>query len=317
MSGILQQIGNTPLIRLTRVTDGVDAEIWVKPEYLNPSGSIKDRIALYMVDAAEKEGKLRPEGTIVEASTGNTAVALAFVGTVRGYRVKIFMPQEVASGERVKLMRAFGAEIETVDARAEGMRLDPTLHGGILEIVPRMKCRDLEASTQGVWWARQFSNPENVRAHRETTGAEILRQAPGRVDGFAASAGTGGTLLGVAQALRAVWPEVAVMSVEPTGLPMLGEARARMPIIQGITDGILLEIDQAGLVSETVSISDDEAISMMHRLAKEEGLLCGVSGGANVVAAVRLAHRLGPHARVVTVLPDRRDRYLTVEKYIT
>ncbi len=317
MSGILQHIGNTPLIRLTRVTDGVDAEIWVKPEYLNPSGSIKDRIALYMVEAAEREGKLRPSGTIVEASTGNTAVALALVGTVKGYRVKIFMPQEVASGERVKLMRAFGAEIETVDARAEGMKLDPTLHGGILEIVPRMKCRDLEASTPGVWWARQFSNPENVRAHQETTGAEILRQAPGRVDGFAASVGTGGTLLGVAQALRAVWPEVAVMSVEPTGLPMLGEARARMPIIQGITDGILLDIDRARLVSETMSIADDEAISMMRRLALEEGLLCGVSGGANVVAAVRLAHRLGPQARVVTVLPDRRDRYLTVEKYIT
>ena len=315
--GILRAIGNTPLVRLTRVTDGLGAEVWVKVEYLNPSGSIKDRIALCMVETAEREGELRPGGTIVEASTGNTAIALAFVAAVKGYKLKIFMPVEVASGERVKLMRVFGAEIETIDARAEGMSLDPTLHGGILEIVPRMKCRDLEASTPGVWWARQFSNPENVRAHRETTGFEIVQQAPGTVDGFTASVGTGGTLLGVAQALGEAWPEVAIVSVEPTGLPMLGEARARMPLLSGITDGILVDIDRAGLVGETVAIADDEAVAMAHRLAMEEGLCCGVSGGANVVAAIRLARRLGSKSRVVTVLPDRRDRYLTVEKYIT
>ncbi|MDR7522935.1 MAG: cysteine synthase family protein [Armatimonadota bacterium] len=317
-SSILNAIGKTPLVRLRRVLDGLDAEVWAKVEYLNPSGSIKDRIALSMITAAESEGKLRPGGTIVEASTGNTAIALAFVAAVKGYRVMIFMPAEVASGERVKLMRAFGAEIQTVDARAEGMAMDPTLHGGILEILPRMKCRDLEASTPGVWWARQFSNPENVRAHRETTGREIVAQAVGRMDGFAASVGTGGTLLGVAQALREAWPDIRVMSVEPTGLPMLGkEARHRMPIVPGITDGILVEIDRSGLVHDTTAISDDEAVAMTHRLATEEGLACGVSAGANVVAAIRLARQLGPRSRVVTVLPDRRDRYLTVEKYIT
>ncbi|MDR7551354.1 MAG: pyridoxal-phosphate dependent enzyme, partial [Armatimonadota bacterium] len=156
------------------------------------------------------------------------------------------------------------------------------------------------------------------RAHRETTGREIVAQATGRMDGFAASVGTGGTLLGVAQALRDAWPDIRVMSVEPTGLPMLGkEARHRMPIVPGITDGILLEIDRSGLVHDTTAISDDEAVAMMHRLAAEEGLACGVSAGANVVAAIQLARQLGPRSRVVTVLPDRRDRYLTVEKYIT
>jgi cysteine synthase A len=300
------------------VVDSEDAEVWVKVEYLNPSGSTKDRIALFMIEAAEREGKLRPGNTIVEASTGNTAIALAFVAAVKGYRLKIFMPAEAASGERVKLIRAFGAEIQTVDARAEGASTDPTLHGGVLEILPRMKCRDLEASKPGVWWARQFSNPQNVQAHRETTGKEIVAQVPGRVDGFAASVGTGGTLLGVAQALREAWPEVRIMSVEPIGLPMLSkDARQRMPLIPGITDGILVEIDRAQIVDDTVAIPDEEAVAMMHRLAMEEGLSCGVSGGANVVAAIRLAQKLGPKARVVTVLPDRRDRYLTVERYIT
>src|SRR3990170_1707951 len=317
VDGILRAIGKTPLVHLRHVLGDLDTEILVKAEYLNPSGSIKDRIALCMVEAAERTGALEPGRTIVEASTGNTAIALAFVGSVKGYRVKIFMPTEVMSGERFKLVKAFGAEVIPVEARAEGTSLDPTLHGGILEILPRMKCRELEMHESGVWWARQFSNLENVRAHRETTGREILEQVDGPVDGFVASVGTGGTLLGVGQALRECWPNVMIASVEPAGLPMLGEAKSRMPLIPGITDGILVDISRANVVDQTFIVSDEDAVDMMHRLALEEGLLCGVSSGANVVAAIRLARALGPKARVVTVLPDRRDRYLTVEKYIT
>src|SRR3990172_2926499 len=155
VDGILRAIGKTPLVHLRHILGDLDTEIWVKAEYPNPSGSIKDRIALCMVEAAERTGALEPGRTIVEASTGNTAIALAFVGSVKGYRVKIFMPTTVMSGERFKLLQAFGAEIEPVDPRGEGMVLDPTLHGGMLEILPRLKARDLEASTNGVWWARQ------------------------------------------------------------------------------------------------------------------------------------------------------------------
>jgi cysteine synthase A len=314
---ILQEIGNTPLVQLGHVSDGLDAEIWVKVEYLNPSGSIKDRIALYMVESAERNGRIQPGDTIIEASTGNTAIALALVAAAKGYRLKVFMPVEAAVGERIKLMSALGAEVELIDARAEGMSLDPSLHGGVLEIVPRTKCRDLEASTDGVWWARQFSNPENVRAHRETTGSEIISQIPGQIDGFVASVGTGGTLFGVTEALKATWPNASVVSVEPARSSSEREAKARVPPIPGITDGILVDIQRSGLVNEMMVVGDQEAITMAHRLAMEEGLCCGVSGGANVVASIRLARRLGSRCRVVTVLPDHRDRYLTTEKYIT
>ena len=314
---ILNAIGNTPLIQLRRVVGDLDAEIWVKAEYLNPSGSIKDRIALYMIETAEREEKIRPGDTIIEASTGNTAIALALVAAAKGYRLKVFMPVEAAIGERLTLMNAFGASVETIDARAEGMSLDPSLHGGVLEIVPRTRCRDLEASTAGVWWARQFSNPANVLAHRETTGEEIVRQMLGAPDGFVASVGTGGTLLGVSQALRAAWPDIAIASVEPSRSSDHEEAKPRRPPIPGISDGILVDVRRSGLVTEAMVIRDKDAIAMTNRLAQEEGLCCGVSSGANVVAAMRLARRLGRRCRVVTVLPDHRDRYLTIQKYMT
>jgi cysteine synthase A len=316
-TAILRAIGNTPLIQLRHVVDDLDADIWVKVEYVNPSGSIKDRIALYMVESAEREGRIRPGDTIVEASTGNTAIALAFVSAVKGYRLKVFMPVQAAIGERVKLMSALGADVQPIDARAEGMSLDPSLHGGVLEIVPRTKCRDLEASTAGVWWARQFSNPANVLAHRETTGEEIIRQMPGPANGFAASVGTGGTLLGVSQALRAAWPDITIVSVEPSRSSEQEEAKPRMPPIPGISDGILVDVRRSALVTDAMVIRDRDAVAMADRLAREEGLCCGVSSGANVVAALRLARRLGPRCRVVTVLPDHRDRYLTVQKYMT
>jgi cysteine synthase A len=316
-ASILKAIGNTPLVRLRRVVDDLPAEIWVKVEYVNPSGSIKDRIALRMVETAEREGRIQPGDAIVEASTGNTAIALAFVAAAKGYRLRVFMPIQAAIGERLKLMSAFGAEIQTIDPAAEGMLLDPSLHGGVLEIVPRTKCRDLEASTAGVWWARQFSNPANVAAHRETTGEEIVRQMAGPADGFVASVGTGGTLLGVSQALRAAWPAIAIVSVEPSRSAEQEEAKPRMPPIPGISDGILVDVRRSGLVTDAVVIRDRDAIAMADRLAREEGFCCGVSGGANVVAAIRLARKLGPTSRVVTVLPDHRDRYLTVQKYMT
>lgn len=317
---MLDLIGNIPLVRLNRIGRETGAEILVKPEFLNPSGSIKDRIAKVMVEAAEREGKLRPGSTIVEASTGNTGTALAFVAAVKGYRMVVFAPQKVANRQRAAIMKAYGCEIRTVDTDAyEAQRkdLDSSVHGAAIEVLPRQLCLEMEREHEDVWWARQFSNPDNVAAHREWTAQEILEQTDGRLDAFVASVGTGGTLLGVAQALKAHDPSILIAAAEPASWPMLAGRREDYPIIEGITDGILPQIFDSGLVDRVFSITDEEAIDMAHRLAEEEGIFCGMSSGANVLVCVRLAQELGPGKRLVTVLPDSRDRYLEVEKYTT
>ena len=312
---ILEAIGHTPLVRLSRIVDGNHAEIWAKAEFLNPSGSLKDRIALRMIEGAEADGRLRSGGAIVEASTGNTGIALALVGAVKGYRVRIYMPDTLAQSERAKLMTAYGAEIVAVDVHREAAARDPSMHGGMVEVVPRILCREAERASPGTWWARQFSNPDNVLAHRDGTGGEIVEQLPGPAAAFTASVGTGGTLLGIGLALRARWPQTRVVAVEPAGDTLLG--RSDYPLIEGITDGILLDLRAQGMAAHLQLIKDEDAINMAHRLAEEEGLACGVSGGANVLAALAVARQLAPGNRVVTVLPDSRDRYLATERYIT
>lgn len=316
-SSVLDLIGNTPMVRLRSVTEGLGSEILVKLEYLNPSGSIKDRMVLWMIEAAEKEGLLKPGHTIVEASTGNTGISLSFVAAVKGYEAIVFMPKNLASTERTRIIECYGARIEPIDTESVDSSRDPSVHGGAIEIIPRTKCRDMEASNPNVWWARQFKNPDNVAAHRETTGKEILRQTSGRVDAFVASIGTGGTLMGVGQALGKAIPEVEIIAVEPAGAPMLAKGKDRMPIIEGITDGLLLEILDCGLVDEVIPVTDEEAIAMAHQLAEKEGLFCGISSGANMFAALKVARRLGRGKTIVTVLPDSRDRYLSIERYVT
>lgn len=320
VDSVLAATGNTPMVRLREIARGLDAEIFVKAEYLNPSGSIKDRIALYMIERAEQAGKLKPGYTIVEATTGNTGAALAFVAAAKGYKMRVFSPKTVASPERVQIMRSFGAEIEVVEPELQpdtAKPKDTSAHGAAVEVYPRMMCRDLECSDPAIWWARQFSNPDNVAAHRETTGREIIDQSDGRIDAFVASVGTGGTLMGVAQALLAHDPKIGIYGAEPISKYRLSGGLENFKIIPGITDGIIVDIFKSNILAGVFTITDKEAIDMAHQLAEKEGLFCGMSSGANVLAALRVAETLGKGARIVTVLPDSRDRYLSLEKYTT
>ena len=314
---VLDLIGNTPLVRLNKVTAGLEAEVLAKLEYLNPSGSIKDRIALYMIENAEKRGDLKPGYRIVEASTGNTGIALSFVAAVKGYPMTVYMPKAVASEERKRMMESYGAQIELVGTEDLDTALDPSVHGGVIEIVPRQKCKEVEAANPHTWWARQFSNPDNVAAHRETTGKEILEQTGGQINAFVASIGTGGTLLGVSQAIKPVCPEAQMIAVEPAGAPWIGRGKEAIPFIEGITDGLLFDILDGGVAEEILWVTDEDAVQMARRLAREEGLFCGMSAGANVFAALQIAERLGKANTVVAILTDSRDRYLTTERYIT
>ncbi|MGB3906477.1 MAG: cysteine synthase family protein [Anaerolineae bacterium] len=316
-SSVLDLIGNTPLVRLNSVSEGLESEVLAKLEYLNPSGSIKDRIALWMIESAENRGLLKPGHKIVEASTGNTGIALSFVAAVKGYQMIVYMPKAVASEERRRMMESYGARIELVGTESLDPSLDPSVHGGVIEIVPRQKCREVEAASPDVWWARQFSNPDNVAAHRETTGKEILQQTGGQLDAFVTSIGTGGTLMGVAQAVKPVCPQAQMIAVEPASSPWIGKGKESIPFIEGITDGLLIDILDQGVADEVMWVTDDEATGMARRLAEEEGLFCGMSGGANVFAALQVARKLGKGKTIVAILTDSRDRYLSAEKYVT
>ena len=311
---MLDLIGDIPLVRLNRIGKETGAEILVKPEFLNPSGSIKDRIAISMIEDAEKNGLVQEGSTIIESTTGNTGTALAFVSAVKGYKFVSYLPDRVANKSRMAIMLAFGSDNETVDSGLEST--DTSEHGGYVETAGRKICLEVERSRENVWWARQFSHPQNAAAHRDWTIKEIIEMTDGRLDGFVTSVGTGGTLLGAGQALKAYDSKIAIWGVEPAGRPMMADPDT-YAIIPDITDGIHLEIFESGLVDNYIAVSDAEAIDMAHQLAEKEGLFCGMSSGANVIGCLRLAEELGAGKRVVTVLPDSRDRYLEVEKFTT
>jgi cysteine synthase len=315
VDNILDLIGNTPMVRLQKVKSKNGADIYCKLEYLNPSGSYKDRIALKMIRSAEMEGKLKPGYTIVEASTGNTGTALSFVGTRLGYKVDIYMPEGMTR-ERVKIMESYGAKVH--EMKLDRNSSEGSVAGAEVEFIPRQKCLDLERSNPNIWWARQFSNPANWMAH-VTTGDEILKQTNGKVDAFVASIGVGGALYGVAKALKAKLPQCRVIGLEP--------ASAKYAISDGITSpvglskdiagGIIEEMMQSGLIDDVVKVSNDDAIKTSDRLVKEEGLFCGISSGANVFYSLKVAVELGEGKHVITLLPDHRDRYLSEKKYTT
>jgi cysteine synthase A len=297
-------IGDIPLVRLNRVGRETGAEVLVKPEFLNPSGSMKDRVAVRMIEEAERAGYLRPGSRIVESSTGNTGAALAFVSAVKGYEFTAFVPEDVADVCRISIMQAFGAKVAS-------FRID----GDLGELAGRKKCLDLEEGGPGVWWPRQFANIQGVAAHRDTTAAEILEKTDGRLDAFVASVGSGGTLLGVGQALKEHSPGILVIGVEPASHRVLSGGRQRA--VPGISGGIAASLAESGVVDEVVSVGDETAIAMAHRLAREEGMFCGISSGANVAASIVAAGRLGPGRRIVTCLCDSRDRYFCNEAYVT
>jgi len=313
--GILDTIGHTPLIKVDQLARGVKANLFVKPEYLNPSGSIKDRIALKMIEQAEERGWLKPGYTILESSTGNTGIALSFVGCLKGYRVVIYetTPGKIGEEKR-KIMEGYGAEVRSLPPEDLTKMKEKSVAGAEVEKPGRQMCLNLEKAHSDHWWARQFSNPANVQAQQDT-GTEILEQTGGKVDIFIASIGTGGTLAGVAEVLKRENPRVRVVGVQP--------ASSQKKIVPGqpyprseVDGGIIAEMVQVpNLVDEVVMVGDSEAVNMTHRLRKE-GFFAGVSSGANVLVALREAEKY-EGANIVTVLCDSADRYFTEEHYVT
>ena len=319
---ILAHIGNTPLIKLTRVPETPDVEIYAKCEFMNPGGSIKDRMALRMIEEAEKNGELEAGGTIVDQSTGNTGPALAFVGAVKGYKVRLFLPSHLSStynpADRIRIAKLFGCTVTAVDLQEHINNLealDPVERAAAFVAIRMKQCHDLQAHDRKVWWSNQLCNLNNARAHRDGTGREILEQLDGKVDAWVASIGTGGTLLGVAQAIRATNPDVLVAGVLPTDDQRIAWVRSRAvhtylerfgaPSMRFLIEDIL----ENELMDREITVRDEDARNMADRLCREEGLFCGMSSGANVAAAVQLARGMKKGTRIVTVLVDRRDRY--------
>ncbi len=294
---ILQLIGNTPVVRLRRVPAPGSATIWAKLEGFNPGGSVKDRIALSMVEAAERDGRLRPGGTIVEPTSGNTGIGLAMVAAARGYRLILTMP-DTMSVERRALLRAYGAEI-VLTPGAEGMS------GAVA------RAEALVRENPDYFMPQQFKNPANPQVHRETTAQEILRQVPGKVDAFVAGVGTGGTITGVGEVLKALWPDVRLVAVEPADSPVLSGGKPGRHKIQGIGAGFIPDVLRVDLLDEVIPVTYEAARDTARRLAREEGILAGISSGAAAWAALQVAARLGEGKTVVVVLPDTGERYLS------
>jgi cysteine synthase A len=294
---------------LNRVTKGIRANVLVKLEYLNPSGSIKDRIALRMIENAEKAGMIKPGYTIVESSSGNTAIALGMVCAVKGYKLKIFGPEDVWTEEKKKILKRFGVEVEVVPIKER-----ESIVGAKIPL-SRLKCKEFEEKNPNAWWSRQFSNLDNVAALNEI-GREILEQTNYKVEVFVAAIGSGGTLLGVAQVLKKELPDVKIVAVEPKEWPIDPLSKI-IKFIPGLTGGILEKIRKSEIVDKIVYVSDKEARSMAYRLSREEGLFCGMSSGANVFVAINEARKLERGKNVATILPDRADRYFSDERFIT
>jgi len=297
VESILDLIGKTPLVRLHKV-NSTGSTIWAKMDALNPSGSIKDVMALYMMDVAEKRGELKPGAKIIEATSGNTGISFAMLARIRGHKFVAVMP-EYMSQERRQMMEAFGAEIVLTPA-AEGF-------AGTMK-----KFEELAEEDPDAWLPRQFDNPDNTAAHREITGKRILEDISDRIAAFIAGVGTGGTLMGVAEALKKVYPNVKIVAVEPAESAVMSGDASGYHNIQGIGPGFIPGLVNMDLVDDIIAVSSEDAMSMTRNLMREEGLMVGISSGANVVAALRLAGEMGDGKTIVTVLPDRVERYVSM-----
>ena len=299
---ILDAMGNTPMIRLNRLPEAGSAEVLVKMEGLNVGGSIKTRTAMNMIEQAEKDGLISPDRTIiVEPTSGNQGIGLALVGAVKGYKTIIIMPDSV-SEERRKLVRNYGAEVILIhDAGDIGACIDECLQTAL-----RMRDEDPR-----VFVPQQFENPNNTMTHKKYTALEIMAQVAGPIDGFCAGIGTGGTITGIGEVLRAQYPGIEIWAVEPENAAILAGGTIGTHLQMGIGDGIIPEILNQQIYNDIYVVTDEEALETSRRLAREEGLMVGISAGTNVAAALKLAKKLGEGKTVVTVLPDTAERYFS------
>jgi len=302
-NNILELIGGTPLVKLNRVVEEDMADIYLKLEFYNPGSSVKDRIALSMIEEAEKSGELTKDKIILEPTSGNTGIGLAMVAAAKGYKVTVVMP-ETMSIERRNLLRAFGAEL-ILTPGSEGMK------GAIA------KAEELAQNDDKYFMPQQFKNRANPKIHRETTGPELVEQARviGGVDAFISGIGTGGTITGAGEVLREAFPDIKIFAVEPADSPVLSEGRAGAHKIQGIGAGFVPDILNTEIYDEVITVTNEQAFEYGRRVAREEGILVGISSGAAVYAALQVAKRLGKGKKVIAIAPSYGERYLTTAMF--
>jgi len=298
---ITELIGGTPLVRLNQLSRPGSATIYGKVESFNPGGSVKDRICLSMIDEAERQDRLKPGGTIVEPTSGNTGIGLALVAAVRGYKLILVMPESM-SMERASLLSSYGAQL-VLTAAWEGMK------GSIKE------AESIVSQNPSYFMPNQFSNPANPAIHRQTTAIEIWDALDGHIDAFVAAVGTGGTITGCGEVFKERNAKIKIIAVEPAGSPVLSGGDPGPHKIQGIGAGFIPKVLNRSILDQVITVTDDEAYQTAKLLAKKEGLLVGISAGANVFAAQKVAEELGPGKNVVTVLCDTGERYISIEKY--
>ncbi len=302
-ASVLDLIGNTPMVKLSKVIEKSSAVIFAKLEMYNPGGSVKDRIALNMIEQAEKKGLLKEGSVIVEPTSGNTGIGLAIVGAVKGYRVMLTMPESM-SQERIQILQSFGADV-ILTAAKEGMV-------GAVE-----KAREIVATTKNAFMPQQFMNPDNPAAHRKATAKEILRDTDGTLDAFVAGVGTGGTITGVGEVLKKHNSKIKIIAVEPKSSNVLSGGKPGPHMIQGIGAGFIPDVLNRDIIDEIITVEDHECYDMAKRLSREEGIFAGLSCGAACVGALKVAKELGTQKTVVTIFPDSGERYLSVEPYFS
>lgn len=300
-NNVLELVGNTPTVKLNRIVEPDMASIYAKLEYFNPCSSVKDRICLAMIEAAEKEGKIKPGSTIIEPTSGNTGIGLAMVAAVKGYKCILTMP-ETMSLERIYILKSFGVEV-VLTPGPEGMK-------GAIE-----RAEQILKQTKNSFMPQQFKNKANPQIHRETTAKEILQVTNRKIDAFVAGVGTGGTVTGVGEVLKKEIPGVKIVAVEPTASPVLSGGKSGPHKIQGIGAGFVPEVLNTKIIDEIIKVDDKDAFATSQRLTKEEGLFVGISAGAAAFAALKVAKDLGKGKVVVTVLPDTGERYFSMQQY--